>query len=128
MLSDSKLSYPGQCLCVRKSTPPDGDASAGSNAANVSNGPTPEATPKRKPGRRMSTQQSFKSTGEVYRVYAAAGKRWEIWEGSKNVFTVRTSPVIQPCFLVDLYVTVIQLGYHCFHIDLYVNLQIHDIT
>lgn len=46
-----------------KSTPPDGDASAGSNAANVSNGPTPEATPKRKPGRRMSTQQSFKSTG-----------------------------------------------------------------
>ena len=52
---------------VRKSTPPDGDASVGGNAANVSNGPTPEATPKRKPqGRRMSTQQSFKSTGAVY--------------------------------------------------------------
>lgn len=47
-----------------KSEPPEGDASAGSNAANGSNGPTPEATPKRKPqGRRMSTQQSFKSTG-----------------------------------------------------------------
>lgn len=32
--------------------------------------------------------------------------------------------------LVDLYVTVIQLGYHSFlnHINLYVNLQIHDIT